>query len=111
MPRKRDDAGGWVALESLDKLLEHRARLGICVLLSQTEQVSFSRLKELLNETDGNLGAHLRKLEEAGYISLRKEFVERKPVTWYRLSARGRKALKAHLAGLADVIREADASK
>ena len=62
------------------------------------------RFKELLQQTDGNLGAQLRTLEEAGYISLRREFAERKPVTWYRLSVIGRRALQRHLAGLKQLL-------
>lgn len=92
-------------LDALDKLLEHRSRLGACVLLSGTESISFSSLRELLGETDGNLGAHLRKLEESGYVTVRKEFQNRKPVTWYVLSTKGKQALKAHLDAMQDVIR------
>ena len=55
-------------LVRLDKLLEHRSRLGACVLLADVEAMTFTSLKQLLQETDGNLGAHLRKLEDAGYL-------------------------------------------
>jgi DNA-binding PadR family transcriptional regulator len=70
--------------------------------------LSFRRLRELLQETDGNLGAHLRKLEDAGYVEVSKEFVERKPVSWYRLSPKGRKALKKHLDALSRLIDDAE---
>jgi DNA-binding PadR family transcriptional regulator len=63
-------------------------------------------LKQLLQETDGNLGAQLRKLEDAGYISAHKEFQDRRPVTWYRLTDRGRRALLTHLGALETVIRQ-----
>jgi DNA-binding PadR family transcriptional regulator len=92
-------------MEGLDRLLEHRARLAICVLLSRNDAMSFSRLKDLLEETDGSLGAHLMKLEAEGYITSRKEFRERKPVTWYALSRRGRGALESHLSSLSRLIR------
>jgi DNA-binding MarR family transcriptional regulator len=92
-------------LAGLDKLLEHRSRLGACALLSGAEAISFSSLRELLGETDGNLGAHLRKLEEAGYVAVRKEFQNRKPVTWYVLAAKGKQALTAHLDAMQAVIR------
>ena len=84
---------GIADLALLDRLLEHRTRLGACVVLSRAERASFSKLKQLLGETDGNLGAHLRKLEDAGYVSAHKEFVERKPVTWYVLTAPGKQVL------------------
>jgi DNA-binding PadR family transcriptional regulator len=91
-------------LARLDDLLEHRSRLAACVLLSRADQLSFSRLKQLLNETDGNLGAQLRKLEEAGYIAVRKTFERRRPVSWYRLTPNGHKALVAHVEALDRLI-------
>ncbi len=88
----------------LDDLLQHRTRLGACALLATTDALSFSRLRELLAETDGNLGANLKKLEEAGYIAADKSFVARKPVTTYTLTSHGRQQLKAHLAALKALI-------
>jgi DNA-binding MarR family transcriptional regulator len=107
MPRRNSETGSteWPSLKGLDRLLEHRIRLGVCVLLSRNDALSFSRLKEFLKETDGSLGAHLRKLEEAGYLSLRREFLDRKPVTWYALTRAGRASLKSHLAALHEVIQ------
>ena len=95
------------ALEGLDPVLEHRARLAIAVLLARHGEISFASFKQQLDMSDGNLGAHLRKLEDAGYISLRRDFVERKPVTWYALTKPGRKALDRHLRALRDVIAAA----
>lgn len=96
----RSEGGALAALPELDRLLEHRVRLAIGALLARRDALSFSRLKELLEETDGSLGAHLRRLEEAGYVGVEKEFVARKPVTWYRLTAVGRRALERHVAAL-----------
>ena len=92
------------SLDGLDRLLEHRLRLALCVLMSRSESMSFSRLKKLTGETDGNLGANLRKLEDVRYIKVKKMHVDRKPVSWYTLTAKGRKALRGHLDALADVI-------
>lgn len=88
------------AARDLDDLLQHRTRLGACALLATADALSFSRLKQLLDETDGNLGANLRKLEDAGYVSAEKRFVDRKPVTTYALTTAGRSKLDAHLAAL-----------
>ena len=88
----------------LDDLLQHRARIGAAVLLARHSRLSFSRLRDLLEETDGNLGAQMRKLEDAGYVSARKEFQNRRPVTWYDLTPKGRRALSQHLAGLQRLI-------
>jgi DNA-binding MarR family transcriptional regulator len=90
-------------LEALDPLLQHKSRLGAMVLLSGSD-LTFSRLRELLDETDGNLGAQLRKLEEAGYVLVNKQFVDRKPVSWYTLAPAGSKALKSHLKAMEALI-------
>ena len=93
-------------LGRLDKLLEHRVRLGICVLLARNDSLTFRRLKTLLQETDGSLGAHLRKVEDAGYLVVNKEFRDRKPVSWYALAPDGRDALASHLSALQQLIQE-----
>lgn len=95
------------ALEKLDKLLEHRSRLGACVLLSGPDRMSFSSLRQALKETDGNMGAQLRKLEDAGYIKVSKKFENRRPVSWYSLTKKGEKALRTHLDALQILIQSA----
>ena len=92
------------ALDALDPAFEHRARLAIAVLLARHGEISFARFKQELELTDGNLGAQLRRLEDDGYLVLRRDFVERRPVTWYALNREGRKALDRHLAALRSVI-------
>lgn len=81
------------ALDGLNTVFEHRVRLAIGILLERNGEISFARLKHELDLTDGNLGAHLRKLENTGRIDLRRDFVERKPVTWYTLTHDGRRTL------------------
>lgn len=109
MPRPDDrDAGLAAAAAEADRLLDHRVRLALCVLLARHDQLSFSRLKALLEETDGSLGAHLRRLEEAGYVRVTKEFRERKPVTWYALAPAGRAALRRHASALDRLLRGLD---
>jgi DNA-binding PadR family transcriptional regulator len=106
VPRQGDDPTkpSWNGLDGLDRLLEHRTRLGICVLLSRNDRLTFSRLKELLEETDGALGAHLRKLEDEKYIAVDKKFQDRKPVSWYALTKAGRRVLGTHLEALSLLI-------
>ena len=96
-------------LAALNSLLEHRVRLAICVLLSAHDALSFTRLKQALEETDGSLGAHLRRLEDAEYVSAEKEFRGRRPVTWYSLTEIGRSRLKRQIDGLTRLIDRADA--
>jgi DNA-binding MarR family transcriptional regulator len=94
----------WESADGFDRLLEHRTRLGVCVLLSRHEALSFTRLRELLQETDGSLGANLAKLEDAGYLTIDKTFEARRPITWYRLSAQGKRVTKRHLDALGRLI-------
>ncbi len=91
-------------LDQLDPLLQHRARLGACALLSEAERMTFSHLRSILKQTDGNLGAQLRKLEDAGYVIVNKEFVNRKPTSWYSLTKPGKKALTRHLTALEAIL-------
>ena len=86
------------SIGSLDPLLLQRVRLAICVLLCKYQRISFARLKSLTNESDGNLGANLRKLEAEGYLDVEKKFEDRKPISWYQLTDKGLSAVESHLA-------------
>ena len=87
----------------LDDLIHSRLRLAVMAVLASVERADFTFLRDKVNATDGNLGAHLRKLEDAGYVSAQKRFVDRKPVTDYRLTAQGRAAFDAYVAHLASL--------
>jgi DNA-binding MarR family transcriptional regulator len=91
-----------------DPLLLSRARLGIVTVLLARKSAAFSDLKDLLGLTQGNLGVHLGKLEEEGYVSIEKAFVKKKPRTTATLTAKGRQAFLAHVALLETIAREAD---
>lgn len=67
------------------------------MLLAETDRYSFSKLTELFDGTDGNLGAQLRKLEDNEYVTVDKTFQGRRPASRYQLTPVGCKALKAHL--------------
>jgi DNA-binding MarR family transcriptional regulator len=91
--------------DHFDRLIYGRVRLGILSALAINDLLTFNDLKALFAVTDGNLGAHARKLEDAGYISCRKTFEERRPRTEYRLTPTGRKALERYLQHIEAVIR------
>ena len=95
---------GEAALE-LDRLIHERVRLGIVSALAVNGSVTFTDLKALLNTTDGNLSAHARKLEEAGYIACKKSFEGRVPKTEYALTPVGRRSLQAYLDHMEAIIR------
>jgi DNA-binding HxlR family transcriptional regulator len=81
----------------LDRLIHERLRLGIISALAVNRKLSFTELKELLSTSDGNLSVHARKLEEAGYVDCDKTFRGRVPHTEYRITTKGRRALKSYL--------------
>ena len=93
-------------LEQFNKAFESKARLGIMSVLMVNESLSFNALKELLTLTDGNLATHLRALEEAGYLSVQKQFVGRKPNTTYTATDAGRTAFAGHLNALEEFIKQ-----
>jgi len=91
----------------LDTVIHAPTRLAIVTLLSQLEYAEFAFLKDSLATTDGNLGSHLRVLDQAGYVAVSKEPVGRRQRTTYTLTAAGRSALNQYLSMLSDVIRAA----
>jgi len=84
-------------IEHIDEVIHGRIRLGIMAFLSGADSADFNGLKARLGATDGNLSAHLRKLEDAGYVAIDKSFVDRKPLTRVSLTEAGRKAFTAYL--------------
>ena len=95
-------------MAELNEIIHQPVRLRIMaalVTLAPGDEVDFTYLRGLLDVTDGNLGAHLRKLEEAGYISVNKTFVERKPRTFVSASVEGRKVFSEHVAALEAILK------
>ncbi len=80
-----------------DPVLLSQVRLGVISVLVSREDATFTDLKDLLGSTQGNLTVHLQKLEEAEYITVKKEFVRRKPRTTLRIAPAGRAAFLRHL--------------
>jgi DNA-binding HxlR family transcriptional regulator len=92
--------------QNLDDIIHSRIRLAILSVLISVEEAEFNFLKEKVNATDGNLSVHLKKLEEAKYISVKKEFVDRKPKTVYSLTKTGIKAFEVYVAQLEKLIKK-----
>jgi DNA-binding MarR family transcriptional regulator len=89
----------------MDELLLSKVRLGIVAELLNFDWLAFSELARSLDVSNGNLGAHLGKLVEAGYVEEEKSFVNRRPLTRYRLTTRGRNAFTAHVVQLQALLR------
>ncbi len=90
---------------ALDRVIHERVRLGIVSALAAGGELTFTELRDLLRTTDGNLSVHARRLEEAGYVSCTKAFVDRVPQTGYRLTPAGRRALERYLDHMEALIR------
>ncbi len=79
-------------------------RLGALSILQMDGPLDFTTIKKRLDVTDGSLGSHLRKLEDAGYIKAKKKFIGRRPNTSYRMTPKGRKAFKHYLDAMRSLL-------
>ena len=87
----------------LNEVIHQPVRLRIMAMLAALPpdlQVTFSSLKDELDLTDGNLGAHLNKLEESGYITITETFVRKKPQTYIEITEAGKQAFGEHSTAL-----------
>ena len=95
-------------MSELNETIHQPVRLRIMatlVTLANASELDFTYLRDLLEVTDGNLGAHLRKLEEAGYIKMNKSFVDRKPRTYVSVTNLGRAAFTGHVDALKEILK------
>ena len=93
------------ALDKLEPIIHTKGRLGIVSVLAAQESMTFVELRDTLSLTDGNLAAHLRALDAAGIIRLRKVGNPNKPTTVVALSANGRNAFRRYLEGLEHLVK------
>ena len=92
--------------DRIDAVIHERARLAIVSALAVAPEMSFGELKESLSLTDGNLSAHSRTLEDAGYLEVQKSFRGRRPLTTMRLTRKGREAFRRYLATLQEILEQ-----
>jgi DNA-binding MarR family transcriptional regulator len=95
-------------MDELNEIIHQPVRLRIMAALTALEagsEMDFSTLRDLLEVTDGNLGAHLRKLEDAHYITTNKTFIDRKPRTFISATGAGRSAFQKHVAALEIILK------
>ena len=89
---------------ALDETVHQRVRLGILAILSEATECTFPIVRDELELTDGNLSRHLRVLEEAGLIEIRKGYEGRRACTWLTLTRQGRKALRDEITALEQLV-------
>ncbi len=94
--------------DALEKIFHEPNRLAIMSALCAAEKgLTFSTLREQCGLTDGNLNRHLKVLEEAEAVTIRKAFVKSKPQTTISLSRQGWKRFEEYLAVLQQVLETA----
>jgi DNA-binding MarR family transcriptional regulator len=92
-------------IDKLNKTFESRVRLGIMSTLMVNDSINYNTLKELLDITDGNLASHIKALEKAEYITIKKRFVGKKTNTSYSATKSGKLAFKSHLNALEKILK------
>jgi DNA-binding MarR family transcriptional regulator len=91
----------------LNTIIHQPVRLKIMSALKALpagEMLEFVRLKKIVEATEGNLGAHLQTLEEAGYVAVEKDFADNRPRTRVKLSKEGRRAFEDYVSYLRGII-------
>lgn len=88
-----------------DPLVHSRIRLSVLAILVSVDDAEFTYLRAQVKATDGNLGAHLRRLEDGGYLQVTKHFVERKPLSRYRITDAGREAFRRYVDSVEQLLR------
>ena len=89
-----------------EKIFDSSLRIQILTILSMRGHITFTELKKLLSVSDGNLSVHLKKLEDADFITVEKKFEGRKPQTTYKLTELGKKEFIEYLNNMEVVLKK-----
>jgi DNA-binding MarR family transcriptional regulator len=98
-------------MSGLDETIHQPIRLRIMaalIALDSGARMRFVDLRDLVGATDGNIGAHIARLEAAGYVRVDKRFVGRKPQTDLRVTDHGRRAFERHVSALKAILGETE---
>jgi DNA-binding MarR family transcriptional regulator len=94
------------AIQNINKIIHEPARLLLMAHLFVVESADFLFLQRQTGLTWGNISSHLRKLENAGYVSVEKEFIDKKPHTTLKLTEEGRAAFKDYRRNMKQVFED-----
>jgi DNA-binding MarR family transcriptional regulator len=89
----------------LNPIIHSQVRLSVMSILAAVKEADFNTLKKMTETTDGNLSTHLSKLDEAGYIRVKKSFKGKKPLTLCFLTDKGKDAFSEYLDELEKIIQ------
>lgn len=90
----------------IDRVIHEKGRLAIVSMLAASPDLSFTEIRDLLRMTDGNLTAHIRTLNQAGYVAVVKTAGKRRSLTHYSLTPAGRKAFNKYLTLLEQIVQQ-----
>lgn len=90
----------------LDRVIHEQGRLAIMSSLAATPALSFTELRDTLGMTDGNVTTHIRTLQEAGYLSVTKTYLNNRPLTTCALTPAGRKAFASYINLLEKIVQQ-----
>jgi len=92
-------------LKKLDPLLHSELRLAIMSLLVSLQKAEFTYIKEKTEATSGNLSVQLTKLEEAGYLEIKKGFKGKMPQTICTITNKGIEAFEQYVDNLKSYLK------
>ena len=98
------EQGKTVQPVELDRMIHEPSRLVLVANLSVVDEADFVFLSRRTGLTAGNISSHMAKLEDAGYVSVAKGFVGKKPRTVYRLTKAGRTAFDSYKASVSGIL-------
>ena len=90
----------------LDRVIHEKGRLAIMSLLAASPELAFTELRDTLEMTDGNVTAHIRTLQESGYVAIAKSFQNNRSLTTCSLTAAGRKAFASYILLLEQIVQQ-----
>lgn len=96
-------AEGAHARHRLDDVIHAPVRFSIVAALSKVESAEFAAVRDAVELSDSVLSKQAAQLEAAGYVTIRKGYVGKRPRTWLSLTSQGRTAFRNHLAALRDI--------
>ncbi|MFF8386904.1 transcriptional regulator [Streptomyces kanasensis] len=97
-------------MTALEPLLQHPTRLTVLAFLSGCTEAEFSAVRDYCQVSDSVLSKTAAALEEAGYVTVKKGYVGKRPKTWLAATRAGNKALAGHLASLQAIVAAAEAA-
>jgi DNA-binding transcriptional ArsR family regulator len=99
---------GLQPLAEIDRIVHEPARLMILATLNAVDTADFIFVERQTGLTRGNLSSHMSKLEQAKYLEIKKEFVDKIPRTLLRITDKGRNALTSYKKDMQSLLDNMD---